>query len=176
MERTLVILKPDAVSRGLTGQILARLESAGLAVAELRMLTPDADMIAKHYPSDDEWLAIVGGKTLEDYERQGLDAQVVLGTRDSVEIGRMVKRWLVEFMASGSVVVAIVEGNRAIEAVRKLVGATLPIMADPGTIRGDYSTDSPDLANAEKRPVRNLIHASGDPEEAEREISLWFGK
>ncbi|MBO0827953.1 MAG: hypothetical protein J2P24_09240 [Streptosporangiales bacterium] len=68
----------------------------------------------------------------------------------------------------------VLSGNRAIETVRKLVGNTLPVAAAPGTIRGDYSSDSADLANDQSRPVRNLIHASGDPEEAAREIKLWF--
>lgn len=175
MQRTLIILKPDAVGRNLVGQVLARFEAAGLSIVELNMLTPPAELIAAHYPTDDTWLSIVGGKTLEDYEKQGTDPVAALGTADAVEIGTLVKQWLVEFMSSGPVVAGVLEGNRAIESVRKMVGATLPISADPGTIRGDYSTDSPDLANAEKRPVKNLIHASGDADEAAREIELWFG-
>ena len=86
----------------------------------------------------------------------------------------MVKGWLVEYMASGPVLVGVLRGNRCVEVVRKLVGATLPVLAAPGTIRGDLSVDSPDLANAERRPIRNLVHASGDVEEAEREIAVWF--
>ncbi|MGH3972931.1 MAG: nucleoside-diphosphate kinase, partial [Pseudonocardiaceae bacterium] len=78
------------------------------------------------------------------------------------------------FMLSGPVVPMVLSGNRAIETVRKIVGHTLPVMAVPGTIRGDYSSDSADLANDELRPVLNLVHASGDPDEAAREIKLWF--
>ena len=86
----------------------------------------------------------------------------------------MVRKWLTEFMLSAPVVPMVISGNRAIETVRKIVGATLPVAALPGTIRGDFSSDSPDFANTEQRPVRNLVHASGDQEEAEREIKLWF--
>ncbi len=173
-ESTLVILKPDAVSRGLTGEIIARLERVGLRVDAIRVSRGETEMIDNHYPRDDKWLSIVGGKTLEDYERLGLSATEKLGTDNAVEIGQMVRRWLSDFMSSGPIVPMIVTGNRTIETVRKIVGSTLPVAAAPGTIRGDFSSDSADAANAESRPVKNLIHASGDPEEAAREIKLWF--
>jgi nucleoside-diphosphate kinase len=173
-ESTLVILKPDAVSRGLTGEIIARLERVGLRIDEIRVSRGESQMIDNHYPRDDQWLSIVGGKTLEDYERLGVSAKEKLGTDNPVEIGQMVRNWLSDFMSSGPIVPMIVTGNRAIETVRKIAGSTLPVAAAPGTIRGDFSSDSADAANAESRPVKNLIHASGDPEEAAREIKLWF--
>jgi nucleoside-diphosphate kinase len=173
-ERTLVIVKPDAYLRGLTGEILARLEQRGLVVEAIRVSRNEKETVGDHYPRSQEWLATVGGKTLEDYARLGVSAKDRLGTDDAVEIGQMVRNWLTEFLLSAPVVPMVVSGNRAIETVRKIVGHTLPVMAAPGTIRGDYSSDSPDLANEEQRPVRNLVHASGDPEEAEREIALWF--
>jgi nucleoside-diphosphate kinase len=173
-ERTLVIVKPDAYERGLTGVILARLEQRGLRVEAMRVSRNEKQIIDDHYPRSAEWLGIVGGKTLEDYGKQGLSPKGTLGTEDAVEIGRMVRAWLTEFLLSAPVVPMVISGNRAIETVRKIVGNTLPVLAAPGTIRGDYSSDSPDLANAERRPVQNLIHASGDPEEAAREIALWF--
>ncbi len=174
MERTLVIVKPDGVERGLVGRVLARFEATGLRIRQLEMRVPSREIVAAHYPSDDAWLRTVASKTLEDYAGKNIDPRSKLGTSDPLEIGRRVKGWLVDFMSSGPVVVVVLEGNRSIDAVRKLVGATLPVLAAPGTIRGDLSTDSPDLANDEQRPVRNLIHASGDPDEAEREIKLWF--
>ena len=88
----------------------------------------------------------------------------------------MVNNWNKDFLTSGPVVAMVWEGNHAIDNVRRLVGATLPTFAAPGTIRGDYSVDSPVLANARKRAVKNLIHASGEPKEAELEIDLWFDK
>jgi nucleoside-diphosphate kinase len=173
-ERTLVIVKPDAYLRGLTGAILARLEQAGLRVEAMRVSRSEKEIVEDHYPRSQEWLSIVGGKTLEDYARLGISASQRLGTDDAVEIGQMVRGWLTEFLLSAPVVPMVISGNRAIETVRKIVGNTLPVMAAPGTIRGDFSSDSPDLANSERRPVQNLIHASGDPEEAAREIALWF--
>lgn len=173
-ERTLVIVKPDAYQRGLTGEIIARLEQRGLVLEAIRVSRGEKEIIEDHYPRSADWLATVGGKTLEDYAKLGISAKDRLGTDDAVEIGQMVRRWLTEFLLSAPVVPMVVSGNRAIETVRKIVGHTLPVMAAPGTIRGDYSSDSPDLANNEQRPVQNLIHASGDPEEAAREIKLWF--
>ena len=173
-ERTLVIVKPDAYLRGLTGAVLARLEQRGLKVEAMRVSRHEKDILEEHYPRSQEWLRIVGGKTLDDYARLGISAKDRLGTDDAVEIGRMVRKWLTEFLLSAPVVPMVISGNRAIETVRKIVGHTLPVLAAPGTIRGDYSSDSPDIANEEQRPVKNLVHASGDPEEAAREIALWF--
>jgi nucleoside-diphosphate kinase len=173
-ERTLVIIKPDAYTRGLTGTILARLEQRGLRVEAMRVSRDETEMVENHYPTSEQWLATAGRKTLADYADLGVSARDRIGIDDPVEIGRMVRKWLTEFMLSAPMVPMIISGNRAIKAVRDMVGDTLPVKATPGTIRGDFSSDSPDLANVEQRPVRNLVHASGDPEEAEREIKLWF--
>jgi nucleoside-diphosphate kinase len=173
-ERTLVIIKPDAYVRGMTGTILARLEQRGLAVEAIRVSRDEAEIVENHYPRSQEWLATAGGKTLADYAKLGLSARDHIGIEDPVEIGQMVRKWLTEFMLSAPVVPMVISGNRAIETVRKIIGATLPVDALPGTIRGDFSSDSPDLANTEQRPVKNLVHASGDADEAEREIKLWF--
>lgn len=174
-DRTFVLIKPDGVSRGLVGQILERFERAGLSIVELQRVIPTREIVSRHYPSDEGWLGVVGGKTLEDYERQNLDPIQVLGTDDAVAIGRMVKEWLIDFLCSGPCIAMVLEGHRSVENVRRLVGATLPVVAAPGTIRGDFALDSPLAANAEGRPVKNLIHASGEPSEALHEINLWFG-
>ncbi len=173
-ERTLVIVKPDAFERGLTGVILARLEQRGLAAEAMRVSRNETAIIEDHYPRSDEWLRAVGNKTLADYAKLGISARDRIGTGDPAEIGRTVRAWLTDFMLSGPVVPMVISGNRAIETVRKVVGHTLPVAAAPGTIRGDFSSDSPDFANEEQRPVKNLVHASGDAEEAVREIKLWF--
>ncbi|MDQ3821897.1 MAG: nucleoside-diphosphate kinase [Actinomycetota bacterium] len=162
------------MERGLVGEIVGRIERLGYRFERLELTSPGPEIFERHYPSDQGWLGTVGSKTLEDYERQGLDPVQQIGTADAVEIGTMVKGWLVEYMASGPVLVGVLRGNRCVEVVRKVVGATLPVLAAPGTIRGDLSVDSPDVANAERRPIRNLVHASGDVEEAEREIAVWF--
>lgn len=173
-ERTLVLVKPDGVQRGLVGEILARFERAGLKLVGLKMVRASRDLLERHYPADEAFLRTIGSKTAEAFQAYDLDVRERMGTDDPLEVGRRVRGWLVEFMASGPVVAAVVEGAHAVSAVRKLVGKTLPVFAEPGTIRGDWSTDSPALANLEQRPVRNLVHASGTVEEAEYEVRLWF--
>ncbi len=174
-ERTLIIIKPDGVSRGLVGSLLARFERVGLSITQMRLLEARAEDIRAHYPPEPEWLLSVGTKTLDDYARRGLDTAESFGTNDADEIGRVVLSWLHAYLQEGPIVLAILDGNDAVAIVRKMVGETLPSNAAPGTIRGDYGIDSAPLAALERRAVRNLIHASGSPEEASRECSLWFG-
>ncbi len=175
MERTLILVKPDGVRRGLVGEILSRFERAGLEIVALRLIQADVERIERHYPSSQAWLESVGLKTKEAYEREGLDARDLLGTAEPAAIGCIVKSWLAAYMTEGPVAAAVLSGNRAVEQVRKMVGHTFPNASAPGTIRGDFSTDSPEIANAEKRSIHNLIHASGSAEEAADEIALWFG-
>jgi nucleoside-diphosphate kinase len=175
MERTLVVLKPDAVQRGLVGEIVSRFEKVGLKIVGAKMFKPDKDLGNKHYPKErKEWVEGLGGNTLRSYKEQGLDVKEQFKTDDPYEIGLAVHKWLVDFISSGPVLALVMEGPHAIGVIRKIVGATTPETAPPGTIRGDYSFDSPAAANAGQRPIRNLIHASGNKEEAEFEINLWF--
>lgn len=178
MDRTLIILKPHAVAKGLTGRILARFEQMGLIIGDIKRFQGAADLWRSFYPSDETWFRNAGTKTLDSCQKVGLDVQKELGTSDPVVIGRMIKEWLVGHMSSGPCVAAILEGNEAARKVRRACGATLPNVADPGTIRFDFSCDSPALANKEKRPVFNLIHASDPDEEGsvEKEIEIIFGK
>lgn len=177
IQRSLVLVKPDGVQRGIVGEIIGRFEKAGLKVVGLKMLWVDRALIDKHYPDDRiEFLRGMGEKTLKTYKEYNMDPKKELGTDDALKIGKMVNDWNKEFLTSGPVVAIVLEGNHAIDNVRRLVGATLPTFAAPGTIRGDYSLDSPVLANQRKRAVKNLIHASGTPEEAKLEIDLWFDK
>lgn len=176
-ERTVVLVKPDGVKRGLVGEILTRFEKAGLKIAALKMVWVDKAMVKKHYPdSRAELLRGMGEKTLATYEKYGKDPKEALGTKDALEIGRMVNQWNVDFLSSGPVVAILLEGLHAIDSARLIAGPTLPVFAPGGTIRGDYSIDSPALANEKKRAVRNLVHASGNTEEAKYEEELWFHK
>jgi len=175
MERTLVLIKPEGVKRKFVGRIISRFEDANLTIEKMKLMVASRELVEKHYPSDREWTTLVGNKTLDTYKQFGIDPVSELGTSDAYEIGKTVKGWLVEYISSGPIVALVLSGNHAVDVVRKLVGSTIPINAQPGTIRGDYSVDSPDLANKEKRPVQNLIHASGNVKEAETEIALWFG-
>ncbi|MBP9797632.1 nucleoside-diphosphate kinase [Candidatus Woesebacteria bacterium] len=175
MEQTLVVVKPDGVMRGLTGEIVKRFEQVGLKIVASKMLQVTAEHAEKHYPADRSalWKGI-GGKTLENYKEMGVDAKKELGTDDAEEIGNMVRVWLHKYITEGPVFAFVMEGPHAVELVRRIVGHTLPLKAASGTIRGDYSFDSSFLANTAKRPIRNLIHASGDLEEAKYEVDLWF--
>lgn len=176
MEQTLILVKPDAVKRGLTGKILDRFETSGLKIVAMKMVWVDKDMAGKHYTTNEEFLLGMGNKTLKTYAEYGKDPMEVMGTKDPLEIGKMVREWNLEFLTSGPVVAVVLEGIHAVTTVRKIVGATLPTFSEPGSIRGMYSIDSPVLANDRKRAVRNMIHASGTVEEAKLEIELWFHK
>lgn len=174
-ERTFCMVKPDGVMRGLIGDIIQRLEKAGLKVVAMKMLTPTEEMVRAHYPmSDEAWVARLGEKGLSSFEGLDVTAEEVLGTGDKAVIGQGVAESLVQYMTSGPVVAMVVEGIQSVAMVRKLAGHTLPFKADVGTIRGDYSVDSPSVANVEMRSIHNLFHASEVAEEAEKEIALWF--
>ncbi len=175
IQRSLVLVKPDGVKRGLVGDIVSRFEKSGLKIIGLKMVWVDKDFVSQHYPNDRiELLEGMGKKTLATYEKYGKDANEELGTMDPIEIGKMVNQWNRDFISSGPVVAIVLEGLHAIDNVRMIAGNTLPAFAEPGTVRGDFSIDSPALANANKRAVRNMMHASGNPEEAKFEIQLWF--
>lgn len=173
-QTTLVLIKPDAYQRGLAGVILARLERRGLCIEEIRVSRDEPNIISAHYGQDPDWLASLGRKTLTAYGQLGLDPRTQYGTADPEKIGEVVREWLIAFMLSGPLIATAVRGNHAINVVRATVGPTLPADAPAGTIRGDYSCDSPEMASRDRRPVRNLVHASGDTADAERELKLWF--
>jgi len=173
-ERTLIFIKPDGVQRGLSGEILRRFERAGFRIVGLKMVQATSTFLERHYPTDETFLRTLGGKTKEAFEAAGLDVKRETGSDDALAIGRAVRGWLIAYVASGPVVAFVLEGIQAVGTARKIVGDTLPFRAAPGTIRGDFSIDSPTVANVQRRPVRNLIHASGTLEEAVFEIDLWF--
>lgn len=164
METTLIIVKPHAVERGLVGVFLERFERMGLKLITAKGLIGSRALWEKFYPSEDDWFKNVGSKTAEDCKARKIDLKSRLGTDDVLAIGKMVKGWLVDHMSSGLAVAAVFGGNDVQAKVRTTCGATLPNKAAPGTIRFDFSSDTPALANDEKRPVYNLIHAS-DPTE-----------
>ncbi|OGE30350.1 nucleoside-diphosphate kinase [Candidatus Daviesbacteria bacterium RIFCSPHIGHO2_01_FULL_44_29] len=174
-QKTLVIVKPDGMRRHLIGEIIKRLEQVGLDLVDAKYTQANEQLARDHYPVTDEWLEAVGGKSLGDYQKYGLDPMATLGTADPKEIGRMIHQFNIKYLMSGPVLAMVWEGNHAIEIVRKLVGSTVASVALPGTIRGDFAIDSAIAANAEKRSIQNLVHASGSIEEAAREIELWFG-
>jgi len=174
-ERTYVMIKPDGVKKGVIGEVIKRFEQRDLKIVALEMFQPTYDEIDNHYPKDEVWITRLGEKTLATYEKYGFDTQEELGTTDPEKIGPMIRKWLIEYMLSAPLVKMVVEGTHAVDMVRKIAGPTMPYLADMGTIRGDFSNDSPALANVEKRAVTNIMHASETPEEAAHEIKHWFG-
>lgn len=147
LEQTLIVFKPDALQRGLVGEILTRFERVGLRIVATKMLAPEKDHYYKHY---------------EDIGK--------LKTR----AGEHIFDITLDMMNAGPVIAMVLEGVESVALVRKLVGSTEPKSSAPGTIRGDYSHMSYGYADNEGKGIPNLIHASGDPEEAEKEIAHWF--
>jgi len=169
-EKTLVIIKPDGVQRGLIGEVIRRYERTGLKLSALKMVIPDEKAAESHYLSDPEWISKVGLKSIEAYKKKGLEPP----SNDPETIGRQVLHNLKKYLTSGPVVVMVWEGINAVGVVRKITGGTEPLTSDVGTIRGDFTIDSYEVADTSERAVRNIIHTSGSKEEAEKEISLWF--
>jgi len=173
-EKTLVLIKPDGVKRGLTGEVISRIEKRGLKIIALEMIQASAEQVDDHYPRDEAWLKGIGKKTLGNYEKYGLNAKKELKSEEPLEIGKTVRTWIIDYMTSGPIIKMVVQGIHAIDMVRKIVGSTIPSQAEMGTIRGDFSVDDAAAANRDKRAIHNLIHASENQEEAEHELKFWF--
>jgi len=169
-EKTLVIIKPDGIQRTLIGEIIQRYERMGLKMIALKMLIPTADIAEKHYTLDSEWLRKVGEKSIANY----ISKNLVPPSDDPLVVGNKVLSRLVKFLTSGPVIAMVWQGAHAVGIVRKMTGGTEPLGSDVGTIRGDFVLDSYQIADEYDRAIRNLVHASGTPEEAINEINLWF--
>jgi nucleoside-diphosphate kinase len=168
-ERTFVILKPDTVQRSLIGEVIKRFERTGLKCTAMKMFTADEARLLAHYNKDDAWFLKKGQRTVEDMVAQGRAV-----TKEPIEYGKDIIRTIVNYMVAAPVVAMVWEGNESVAVITKLVGTTEPKTSDVGTIRGDYTVDSYSHSSYENRSVRNLIHCSESPDEAEREIALWF--
>lgn len=171
IERTLVIIKPDGVQRGLIGDIIHRFERVGLKLAAMKMMWPDEELAGEHYAADEAYMKGVGEKALASARERGQEL-----AESALEIGQRIRQYNMRFLSVGPVVAIVLEGNTAIQTTRNIIGGTNPLTADVGTIRGDLTIDDFTQADAESRTVRNLIHASDSLESAAREIALWFGE
>ncbi|MEI7777721.1 MAG: nucleoside-diphosphate kinase [bacterium] len=169
-ERTLVIIKPDGIQRTLVGEIIKRYERAGLKLVGMKMMVSSADHIEAHYTLDPEWRRITGEKSIKGYTDKGLTPP----TLDPLEITAKVLENLKKYMTSGPVIPMVWQGAHAVKIVRKITGGTEPLTSDVGSIRGDFVLDSYQMTDVDGRAIRNLVHASGSPEEAEMEIKHWF--
>ncbi len=171
-EKTLVIIKPDGIQRSLVGEIIRRYERTGLKLLSLKMLIPTEEMATRHYyeVGGDAWLEEVGRKARAAYEKKGLQSPFAT----NMENGKAVMMANAKYLSSGPVIAMIWQGNSAVGLVRKITGGTEPLTSDVGTIRGDFTLDSYQIADLDQRSVRNLIHASGTIEDADKEIPIWF--
>jgi nucleoside-diphosphate kinase len=145
IEKTFVMIKPDGVKRAIVGDVIQRFEKAGLKLVGMKMMYINEDFAKDHYTED-----------------------------IAIRRGERVRQDLIQFVTEGPVVSMVWEGIHAIEVIRKIVGTTEPKTAQPGTIRGDYAHVSFAYADDKKIAVKNVIHASADKGDAEREIRLWF--
>lgn len=167
-EKTLVLFKPDAVQRGIVGEILSRFEKVGLKIVGLKMLDAKEEQLAKHYFKDEKWLEEKGKNLIknkgysEDYEPKKAGQEIVDG--------------LIKDMMISPIIAMVLQGHNAVKTVKRLAGPTNIDEASPGTIRGDYSHDTYELANLSNRPNLTIIHVTDDPSEAEKEINFWFDK
>ncbi len=173
-EKTVVLIKPDGVKRGLIGETISRIEKRGLKVISLEMFHAQQKQIDSHYPKDEAWIKRLGEKTAKNYQEYGMDLEKELGTKDLMEIGQMVRSWVINYMTSGPMVKMVIKGTHAIAMGRKLAGSSMPSEAQVGTIRGDFSVDDATAANKDKRAIHNIVHASETEQEANHELAFWF--
>ena len=147
IQRSLVVLKPDTVQRGIIGEVIQRFERVGLKIVGMKMVMLDESLYRTHYEDIGKMISCRGEQTF---------------------------RYNVEYMMTGPIIAIVLEGVEAVPLVRKIVGPTEPKSAEMGTIRGDFSHMSFGYSDAKGTGVPNLVHASGNTEEAEKEINLWF--
>ena len=176
IERTLIIVKPDAVKRGLVGKIIETFENVGLKLMTAKMFRPDREVIKNHYSGTPEWIKEMGEKTLASFKQSGSNVLEIFKTEDPNKLGQFVYERLIKYWMEGPIIVMVWEGPNAIKVARKLRGHTIPALADPGTLHASFSFDSSPLSASLDRVVKTFVHASGSTDEAEREIKYWFGK
>jgi nucleoside-diphosphate kinase len=172
IEQTLVVIKPDGIQRSLIGEIVKRYERLGLKLVALKMMVPTPEFVEKHYTLDPTWRMKNGEKTIKAYKDKGEKPL----SDDPMEMSGITLTNLKKYLSSGPVVPMVWQGANAVSIVRKITGGTEPLTSDVGTIRGDFVIDSYKMSDFGGRSVRNLIHASGSVQEAEKEIALWFKK
>lgn len=170
-EKSLVLIKPDGVQRGLVGEIISRFEKKGLKLVAMKMVWPTTEMATKHYDQPEHAAIALGEKTIAAYKEKGIEIN-----KKPLDIAHDIQKKLVRYLTGGPVVAMVIEGAHAIAHVRKIRGGTNPLSADVGSITADYTVDSYFIADEDERAVRNLVHASGSVDEANVEIKIWFTK
>ncbi len=169
-EKTLIVIKPDGIQRSLIGEIIKRFERVGLKLIGMKMMTLNPEFVVTHYTLDPEWRRITGEKTIKNYRDKGQEPPF----DDPYKVTEIILENAKKFMTSGPVIAMVWQGAHAVQLGRKLVGGTEPLSSDAGTIRGDFVLDSYKIADTDGRFIRNLVHASGNLNDAQKEIGLWF--
>ncbi len=166
----MVLVKPDGIQRSLVGEIIKRYERVGFKLAAVKLVVPTPEHVEEHYTLDPNWRKVTGEKTIKSYKDKGFQPP----SEDPLEISGKILENLKKYLASGPVVAMVWQGAHVIEMIRKITGGTEPLSSDVGTIRGDFVLDSYQMSDTDGRSIRNLVHASGSVEEAEKEINHWF--
>ena len=171
-ERTLVILKPDAVQRSLIGEIVARFERVGLKLVAMKLGMATEEQLWKHYNKDDAWYIRKGEGIVENRKKLGMPIE-----KEAIDYGKAIIGSIIKYFTAGPVVMMVWEGNSSIAVIKKLVGSTEPTTSDVGTIRGDYTIDSYHMSDYDgTRSIRNLVHCTDNPDEYEHEMNIWFNE
>ena len=169
IEKTLIAIKPESIQRHLIGELINKFEKRGLKMVACKMVAPTEKQVKEHYPDDKEWYVSSGTKTWNNYKDKGITPP---GT--PIELAKRTRTRLIEHLTNRPIILMIWSGPHAVALGRKTAGATNPLIADIGSIRGDYSLESYELADDLDRVVHTLIHASGSVSEAQEEIKIWF--
>jgi nucleoside-diphosphate kinase len=168
-ERSLVLIKPDAVARHIVGELITRFERKGLKIAALKLVWPTQEITERHYTDAEEWFEDTGNRTYQSYVEKGITPPAT-----PRELAVEVRGKLVDALTAGPVVAMVLEGAHVIEVVRKMRGHTSPLKSEPGTIGFDYSLESYQVSDAAGWAIKNIIHGSDSRANAEREIAIWF--
>ncbi len=168
-ERTVIAVKPEAIQRGLVGELISKFEKRGLKMVGCKLMAPSAEQVGRHYADDESWYLSSGTKTHQNYVDKGVDPGMT-----PIELGKRTRDWLMGHLTDRPVLWMVWEGPHAVALGRKTAGATNPLTADIGSIRGDYGTDSYEASDELQRAIHSLVHASGSVEEADAEIKIWF--
>lgn len=171
VERTVILVKHDGVQRGLVGEVVKRFEQKGLKIVAMKMIAPTKELAKKQYKLTPAWVKKLAVNTRKEAKERGIKIK-----ETNTQIAKRVQKWLMDYLTEGPVVAILFEGYHAIDIGRKIVGHAEARQAEIGSIRGDFSTDSYDLADRRARAIRNIVHASGNKQEAKNEEKLWFKK
>ena len=169
-ERTLILMKPDVLQRQIVGEILSRFERKGFKMVAVKMVNATKAQVGEHYTADEQYLIETGEKAKKGAEMRGQD----VSSWNSLEWGKIIRERNIAYLTCGPILAVILEGPGVVTGVRKVLGSTSPADGDVGTIRADYSFDSYALADVVARSTRTMLHASDSPENAQREIKIWF--